>query len=45
MFGNGAVLGCDFVGNVVELGKGVQRFAVGDLVSSTVWGGKSLPKS
>lgn len=45
MFGNDAVLGCDFVGNIVELGEGVQRFVVGDLVSATVWGGKFLPTS
>ena len=42
MFGNDAVLGCDFVGKVVELGEGVGKYAVGDLIASTVWGGKLL---
>lgn len=29
----GAVLGCDFVGNIVELGSNVIRFAKGDVVA------------
>ncbi|KAL3486771.1 hypothetical protein BJX62DRAFT_228492 [Aspergillus germanicus] len=37
MFGDDAVLGCDFVGKVVELGEGVTKYAVSDLVPSTVW--------
>ncbi|RHZ59802.1 uncharacterized protein CDV56_106190 [Aspergillus thermomutatus] len=38
-FGDGAVLGCDFVGEVVELGSHVTRFARGDLVAGLIWGG------
>lgn len=42
MFGAGAALGCDFARTVIEFDNGVQRFSVGDLVASTVWGGKFL---
>jgi len=38
-FGDGTVLGCDFVGEVVELGSGVTRLAKGDIVSGLIWGG------
>ncbi|ODM14869.1 hypothetical protein SI65_09621 [Aspergillus cristatus] len=37
-FGDGAVLGCDFVGEVVELGSGVTRYAKGDVIAGLVWG-------
>ncbi|KAL4952212.1 hypothetical protein BDW69DRAFT_168303 [Aspergillus filifer] len=39
-FGDGTVLGCDFVGEVVELGSGVTRLAKGDIVSGLIWGGE-----
>ncbi|KAJ9491402.1 hypothetical protein VN97_g1854 [Penicillium thymicola] len=39
-FGDGAILGCDFVGKVVELGKDVTRLATGDIVAGLVWGGE-----
>ena len=38
-FGDGAVLGCDFVGDVTELGPGVTRLAKGDVVAGLIWGG------
>nr|XP_036580110.1 Zinc-type alcohol dehydrogenase-like protein C2E1P3.01-like protein 4 [Colletotrichum truncatum]KAF6787942.1 Zinc-type alcohol dehydrogenase-like protein C2E1P3.01-like protein 4 [Colletotrichum truncatum] len=41
MFGDGAVLGCDFVGKIIELGESVTKYNVGDLVASTVWGGET----
>lgn len=40
-FGDGAVLGCDFVGEIVELSS-VTRYAKGDTVAGLVWGGKWL---
>lgn len=40
-FGDGAVLGCDFVGEVIELGSDVARLSKGDIVAGLVWGGKS----
>ncbi|WWC62193.1 uncharacterized protein I303_104788 [Kwoniella dejecticola CBS 10117] len=39
-FPAGGVLGCDFVGEVVELGQGVSKFKKGDLISALVWGGE-----
>ncbi|KAL5360308.1 hypothetical protein BJX96DRAFT_175169 [Aspergillus floccosus] len=39
-FGDGAVLGCDFVGEVVELGRSASRLAKGDIVAGLVWGGE-----
>lgn len=39
-FGDGAVLGCDFVGEVTELGEGVTHLAKGDIVAGLIWGGK-----
>ncbi|KAL5041770.1 hypothetical protein BDW71DRAFT_217419 [Aspergillus fruticulosus] len=39
-FGDGAVLGCDFVGDVVELGSNITRLAKGDIVAGLVWGGE-----
>ncbi|KAL4944148.1 hypothetical protein BDV06DRAFT_188195 [Aspergillus oleicola] len=39
-FGDGTVLGCDFVGEVVELGSSVTRLAKGDIVSGLIWGGE-----
>ncbi|RDW76838.1 zinc-binding alcohol dehydrogenase family protein [Aspergillus mulundensis] len=39
-FGDGAVLGCDFVGEVIDLGSGVTRLAKGDVVAGLVWGGE-----
>ncbi|KAF7593986.1 hypothetical protein BBP40_010383 [Aspergillus hancockii] len=40
-FGDGAVLGCDFVGVVIEVGKGVTRLAKGDVVAALIWGGET----
>ncbi|KAL4747506.1 hypothetical protein BDW72DRAFT_206398 [Aspergillus terricola var. indicus] len=39
-FGDGAVLGCDFVGEIVEVGSGVTHLARGDIVAALVWGGE-----
>ncbi|CAI7567326.1 hypothetical protein N7533_005903 [Penicillium manginii] len=39
-FGDGAVLGCDFVGEVTELGSGVTRLSRGDIVAGLIWGGE-----
>lgn len=39
-FGDGAVLGCDFVGEVVQLGNAVKRYVKGDIVAGLIWGGK-----
>lgn len=38
-FGDGAVLGCDFVGEVVKLGSSVSRLANHDIIAGLVWGG------
>lgn len=38
-FGDGAVLGCDFVGEVVKLGSEVTRLANHDIIAGLVWGG------
>lgn len=40
-FGDGAVLGCDFVGEVVELGSQVTRLAKGQIIAGLIWGGES----
>ncbi|KAK5788675.1 hypothetical protein VI817_009633 [Penicillium citrinum] len=37
-FGDGAVLGCDFVGEVVKLGSSVKRYTKGDIVAGLIWG-------
>lgn len=39
LFGDDAVLGCDFTGTVVELGEGASRYKVGDEVAGLIWGG------
>lgn len=39
-FGDGTVLGCDFVGTVEEVGKKVSRVKKGDTVSALIWGGE-----
>ncbi|KAF4761382.1 hypothetical protein N7455_003289 [Penicillium solitum] len=39
-FGDGAVLGCDFVGEVTELGNTVTRLDKGDTVAGLIWGGE-----
>ncbi|KAL4948764.1 putative zinc-binding dehydrogenase family oxidoreductase [Aspergillus filifer] len=39
-FGDGAVLGCDFVGEVIELGSNVTRLSKGDVIAGLVWGGE-----
>lgn len=38
-FGDQAVYGCDFVGEVVECGAKVTRVQVGDVIAALVWGG------
>ncbi|KAL4898499.1 putative zinc-binding dehydrogenase family oxidoreductase [Aspergillus ambiguus] len=39
-FGDGAVLGCDFVGEVIEQGRNASRLAKGDIVAGLIWGGE-----
>ncbi|KAH6639473.1 chaperonin 10-like protein [Boeremia exigua] len=39
-FGDGTVLGCDFVGKVEEIGKNVSRYKKGDTVAALIWGGE-----
>ncbi|OJJ40835.1 hypothetical protein ASPWEDRAFT_34310 [Aspergillus wentii DTO 134E9] len=39
-FGDGSVLGCDFVGQVVKLGDAVTRLKEGDTVAGLIWGGE-----
>ncbi|KAJ5578473.1 uncharacterized protein N7459_007437, partial [Penicillium hispanicum] len=39
-FGDRAVFGYDFVGELTELGSGVTRLAKGDLVVGLIWGGE-----
>lgn len=39
-FGDGAVLGCDFVGTVEEKGSNVTRADIGDVVARLIRGGK-----
>jgi NADPH:quinone reductase-like Zn-dependent oxidoreductase len=40
LFGNGAVLGCDFAGKVERLGKDVTKVTEGDIIAGLIWGGK-----
>ncbi|KAE8309294.1 chaperonin 10-like protein [Aspergillus transmontanensis] len=40
-FGDGTVLGCDFVGEVVQIGVGVTRLTKGDIVGALIWGGET----
>jgi NADPH:quinone reductase-like Zn-dependent oxidoreductase len=40
-FDDGAVLGCDFVGTVEQLGPGVSRFSKGDTIAGLIWGGET----
>lgn len=40
-FGDGAVLGCDFVGTVEASGNNVSRARLGDTVAGLIWGGKN----
>ncbi|KAH0440699.1 hypothetical protein CcaCcLH18_02369 [Colletotrichum camelliae] len=39
-FGEGAVLGCDFVGTVEETGDQARKLNKGDLVAGFIWGGE-----
>ncbi|KAH0276597.1 NAD(P)-binding protein, partial [Aureobasidium melanogenum] len=39
-FGDGTVLGCDFVGTVEEVGKDAKRLSKGDVVAGLIWGGE-----
>lgn len=40
IFGEGAILGCDFVGTVEELGSEGRRIAKGDVIAGLIWGGE-----
>ncbi|MCJ1446233.1 MAG: hypothetical protein MMC23_006738 [Stictis urceolatum] len=40
VFGDDAVLGCDFVGTVEQLGDGVTSFERGDVIAGLIWGGE-----
>ncbi|KAK7452588.1 hypothetical protein CaCOL14_004503 [Colletotrichum acutatum] len=44
-FGDGAVLGCDFVGTVTQAHTNVSRLQVGDRIAALVWGGESFRDS
>ncbi|KXH41835.1 hypothetical protein CNYM01_06751 [Colletotrichum nymphaeae SA-01] len=39
-FGDGAVLGCEFVGTVTQAHPNVSRLQVGDRIAALVWGGE-----
>ena len=39
-FGDGSVLGCDFVGEVKAIGAGVSKVKEGDVIAGLIWGGK-----
>lgn len=39
-FGDGAILGCDFAGEVVETGSEATRLQKGDIIAGLVWGGE-----
>ncbi|OHE98291.1 hypothetical protein CORC01_06488 [Colletotrichum orchidophilum] len=39
-FGDGAVLGCDFVGTVEAVGDKCSKLSKGDLVAGLIWGGE-----
>ncbi|KAI8300583.1 Trans-enoyl reductase ACTTS2 [Colletotrichum sp. SAR11_240] len=39
-FGGGAVLGCDFAGEVVEAHPSVTKFAKGSRIAGFIWGGE-----
>ncbi|KAF3007824.1 hypothetical protein E8E13_010620 [Curvularia kusanoi] len=39
-FGDGTVLGCDFVGEVEEVGQNVSRYKKGDTIAALIWGGE-----
>ncbi|KAJ5020007.1 hypothetical protein K4K57_005947 [Colletotrichum sp. SAR 10_99] len=39
-FGDGAVLGCDFVGTVEERGDQVNKLKKGDTIAGLIWGGE-----
>ncbi|KAI9367068.1 hypothetical protein BJX61DRAFT_547853, partial [Aspergillus egyptiacus] len=40
-FGDGALLGCDFAGTVVEVHSSVSRLRAGDKIAGFVWGGET----
>jgi NADPH:quinone reductase-like Zn-dependent oxidoreductase len=42
-FGEGAVYGCDFAGEVVEVGNSVSRVNKGDMIAGLIWGGQPQP--
>ncbi|ORX37329.1 hypothetical protein BD324DRAFT_441385 [Kockovaella imperatae] len=39
-FGDGTVLGCDFVGAVEEFGRNATRLQKGDVIAGLIWGGE-----
>ncbi|KAJ3527772.1 hypothetical protein NM208_g10540 [Fusarium decemcellulare] len=40
IFGDGAVLGCDFTGTVEAVGSAVTRLKIGDTIAGLIWGGE-----
>jgi NADPH:quinone reductase-like Zn-dependent oxidoreductase len=42
-FGDGTILGCDFVGVVVETGPDVTRITKGTTIAGLIWGGMYAP--
>ncbi|KAL3421743.1 hypothetical protein PVAG01_05899 [Phlyctema vagabunda] len=40
-FGEGAVLGCDFVGQVTQVGETVSSLKIGDRIAGLIWGGET----
>ncbi|KAI5465598.1 zinc-binding dehydrogenase family oxidoreductase [Mariannaea sp. PMI_226] len=40
-FGDGTVLGCDFVGKVEEVGSNVTRVSKGETIAGLIWGGET----
>ncbi|KAF4467831.1 zinc-binding oxidoreductase [Fusarium albosuccineum] len=40
IFGDGAVLGCDFTGTVEAVGSSVTRLEIGDTIAGLIWGGE-----
>lgn len=39
-FGDGTILGCDFVGKVIQVGQNVSRHDKGDVIAALIWGGE-----
>lgn len=43
-FGDDAVLGCEFVGTIVQVHPSVSKLAVGDRIAALIWGGTATPR-